>query len=334
MSVLAPERSVGVAARATTRVTLGYVPLNDAAPLILARALGYFVRDGLDVTLSAEPSWANIRDKLAVGAIDGAHMLASLPMAMSLGLTGLRRSIVTGLELSSGGNAITLGEPLLERMAAPTAGALADAIRAGGTIPRLAMTFPSGTHHYELRHWLAAGGVDPDRDVELVTIPPPRMVAALESGIIDGFCVGEPWNALAAERGIGRVVSTKGATHLDLPEKVLGVTEDWAVANQAAHRALVKSLVDVKRWLDQPGHRHDAAKVMADHLDAPLAVIERTLGDPSIHGFGGRAPDPEGLAWYGREMIRWGHLPADAAVAAAARALIRDDLVPSAEFRA
>src|SRR5512135_2909306 len=217
-----------------TPLRLGFIPLSDCAVLAVALEKGFFRRHGLDVTLLREMSWATLRDKVAVGALDGAQMLAGMPIAAAVGIDPIARPLITAFSLDLNGNAITVSTALWERMVAAdpestrmrpvTAAALRcviDADRRRGAPPlRFAMVYPFATHNYELRYWLAAGGVDPDVDVHMSVVPPPRMVEALESGRIDGFCVGEPWNSLAVERGLGRVVATKYEIWNNSPEKV------------------------------------------------------------------------------------------------------------------
>jgi nitrate/nitrite transport system substrate-binding protein len=203
-----------------TRLRIGFLPLSDCAVLAVALEKGFFRRHGVEVTLSREASWANIRDKVAVGALDGAQMLAGMPLAAAVGIDPIGRPLVTALSLGLNGNAITLSNALWARLVAAdphgtrerpmTAVALRQVIdddRAHGR-PLLcfAMVSPFSSHNYELRYWLAAAGIVPDRDVRLTVVPPPPMVDAMAQGSIDGFCVGEPWSSLAVQRGLGRLV--------------------------------------------------------------------------------------------------------------------------------
>jgi two-component system, oxyanion-binding sensor len=181
---------------ADSPLRLGYVPLTDAAPLLVADALNLFARHGVRVALSAEPSWATLRDKLAFGALDGAHLLGPMAIAAAVGAGGLTRRLAIGCGLARNGNAVVLSHALAEAAGAGDAplapDAFARAVRQCPEPPVLAVVFAHSSHHYLLRHWLAAGGLDPDADVRLTVVPPPRCAEALATGAIDGFCAGEP----------------------------------------------------------------------------------------------------------------------------------------------
>jgi ABC-type nitrate/sulfonate/bicarbonate transport system substrate-binding protein len=198
---------------------LGFIALNDCAPLVVAKEKGFFDGEGLSVDLSREASWANIRDKVAMGALDGAHMLGPLPIAVNLGLSGERTPMIAPMSLNLNGSAITISTALADAMraadpegmasrprsAAPLA-KVVEARRAAGQPPLVfAVVFPFSVHNYQVRYWMAAAGVDPDRDVRITAVPPARMTARLAAGDIDGFCVGAPWNAQAAARMIARI---------------------------------------------------------------------------------------------------------------------------------
>lgn len=205
------------------QITLGFIPLTDCAPLVIGHEKGFFEQYGLRVSLSKETSWANVRDKVAMGFLDGAQTLASMPIAMSAGNGPIEKPMISALTLDLNGNAITVSEALYQRMLAADPQAMQarplsaralktvlDADRQAGCEPlTFAVVFPTSTHNYELRYWMAAAGIDPDRDVRLEVIPPPQMVNAMRSGRIDGYCVGEPWNELAVKEGLGRVMITK-----------------------------------------------------------------------------------------------------------------------------
>lgn len=268
------------------RLTLGIVPLLDAALPIVAREGGFFAAEGLDVTLSRESAWSTLRDKLAAGMLDGAQLLAPLPLAMSLGASGPPCDVLAPLVLGRNGNTLVLSSYWAEGMATPLDGSpggrdpavnardFAERLRRrGAPRPRLAMVHPFSGHHYQLRDWLTLGGLDPDRDVELVALPPSRMVEALEQGRIDGFCVGEPWGSQAAQRGGGHVVATGAQLWPDHPEKMLGVTRDWAGRHPATLAAMIRALVAAADWLaEAPEHRRQARDWLAlpPYLDRAL----------------------------------------------------------------
>lgn len=271
--------SISVARPEKTDLRLGFVRLTDSAPLIIAQELGYFAEFGLDVELEAQSSWANIRDKVAVGHLDAAQMLAPMLFTTTLGLGGMRTPLLTGLSLSANGNAITLSNELAAEIVTPessfttTESARATSqrlnallhdqstpTRAGFT---LATVHPFSTHSILLRMWLHAGGIDPDKDVRMVVLPPEQMVDSLSRGIIDGFCVGEPWNSRAVQYGIGSMVATGYQIWNNAPEKVLGVTQTWHATHPASHLRLRLALMKSSQWLDAAEHREDAARILS-----------------------------------------------------------------------
>lgn len=308
------------------RLKLGLLPLADAAPLYVARELGYFAGQGLDVTLSVEASWAGLRDKLAAGMLDAAQLLAPMPLAAQLGVDHLGVPLETALTLSRNGNAITVSNALHARLDAPApepiaTGAalkrvLAEDRAAGRPLRTFAHVFPFSTHHYLLRDWLVDSGIDPDRDVKLVVVPPPLVLQALRDGRIDGYCVGAPWGYAAEVEGIGRRLL---ATHTIRPgcaEKVLGVTGDWALRHPEAHLALVAALIEAGRWLEQPGNRAAAAQMLIDDrlVDAPDECLRNALRDDHddplspqfIFGAGEMLlPHHDDARWFLAQMRRW-----------------------------
>lgn len=307
-----------------TSLRLGLLPLADAAPLVIAKARGFFARHGLDVELRVERAWAALRDKVAMGVLDAAQMLAPIPIAATLGLDGIAVPMVTALSLNLNGNAITVSRALHERMrahapahadAAQSARALARVLEADRKAhlppPVFAHVFPFSTHHYELRMWLASAGIDPDAHVRLCVVPPPRMVGELAAGRVDGFCVGAPWSEVATRLGLGVTVATKYAIWNNSPEKVLGVTRDWADAHPATHRAMVAALIEAARWLDLPEHRGVAAQLMIDNgwVQAPAETIRASLQmQPEglmFHRHAATFPWRSHAMWFALQMLRW-----------------------------
>jgi nitrate/nitrite transport system substrate-binding protein len=327
---------------------IGITPLTDSAPLVAAQELGLFARHGVRALLSLEPSWANIRDKLAAGVLDAAHALAPMPIAATLGVGPLQQPTLTALSLGLGGNAITVSTALLRAMEEADAAALvAPATRgralarvvaarraAGASRLRLATVFPVSMHAYELRYWLAASGIRPDRDVELCVVPPPRMVERLEAGAIDGFCVGEPWSSVAALRGSGAMLLTKHDIWQNAPEKVLAVNAAWAEANADAHLALLCALLEAAHWCDEPGNRGELALMLAGGVvDAPLVALTTSLAAPSFHCFARWAatfPWRSHAAWIVTQMLRWGQIEKAVDVRAVAAQVYRSDLYRAA----
>jgi nitrate/nitrite transport system substrate-binding protein len=341
-----------------TAIRLGFIPLTDCAPLVIAQEKGWFRKHGLAVELVREPSWANIRDKVALGLLDGGHMLAPMPLAATLGLGGLNRAIVTALSLDLNGNAITLSKALWQQMlqvdaqagAAPLAAAAAlrrviERRRTAGAAPLVfAAVFPYSMHNYLLRYWLAAGGIDPDADVRMVFVPPPLMVDNLAARRIDGFCVGEPWNHRAVDLGIGRIAATTGEIWSNHPEKVLGVAADWARRNPETHAALIAAIIEAGQWLDDPANRPEAARIIAaaPFVNAPEEIVALSLtgrlkpGDDEptralpafnlFHRCAANFPWLSHAEWMLVQMVRWGQLGADIDIPAVAARVYRPDL--------
>jgi len=254
------------------KLTLGFVPLLDAAPLIVAREQGFFRAEGLHVVLSREPSWSSLRDKVSVGLLQGGQMLSPMPLAATLGLGGLKTAMLTGLALSVNGNAITLASDLHQALIAQAGSAaspeqlsraLQQIVQQRHQPLRLATVYPYSSHHYQLHSWLRMGGIDPERDIKLIAVPPPRMTAQLRSGAIDGYCVGEPWNSLAELEGIGRITVTGYQLWPDAPEKVLGVTRRWAESHPSEHLALIRALLRAAQWIAAADNREPLMRLLA-----------------------------------------------------------------------
>jgi two-component system, oxyanion-binding sensor len=320
------------AASSAPGLRIGYVPLVDAAPLVVADALGLFAAAGVRVALSPERAWAAVRDKLAFGALDGAHLLAPMAVALAAGAGGLRRRLDVTLRLGRNGNAIVLSRALAEAIGpfAPpltaTAFARALMLRAeeGLPPPTLAAVFPHSSHNYLLREWLAGGGLDPDHDTRLVVVPPPQTARALAEGAIEGFCAGEPWGSHAAAIGAGRVTLTSGDIWPDHPEKVLAFREGLPHAEAVA---LTAAVIAAARWLDDPANNEAAAELMHARVFPALSPETVRLafeGRVAAQGSDGGArvlpaplrfrpatfARPEAASWWLRQMRRWSHLPA------------------------
>jgi ABC-type nitrate/sulfonate/bicarbonate transport system substrate-binding protein len=350
----------------TTSLQIGFIPLIDAAALIVAVEKGFTDADGLDVKLVREVSWSNVRDKLNIGLFDAAHILAPIPVASSLGLGHIKVPIVVPLTLNLNGNAITVsaalhaaimaeidGDPL-DPMA--TARALSRVVatrrRSGGEPLTFGMTFPFSAHNYQLRFWMAAGGVDPDEDVRLVVLPPPFMVDSIAGGQIDGFCVGAPWNSIAVDRGVGRILHFGSDIMQRAAEKVLAVREQWAAKNPQTLAALVRTLVHAAEFAEAPDNRAEVAQILAkpEYIGVDASVILRTLEgrlkiavDGTIRE-GDRylllakedtsSPDPLQAAWLFAQMVRWRQTRMSPEALKAAQGVFRPDLYEAAFGRA
>jgi ABC-type nitrate/sulfonate/bicarbonate transport system substrate-binding protein len=341
-----------------TDIRLGFIALNDAAPLIVAKEKGLFADEGLDVVLSREASWANIRDKVSVGLLDGAHMLAPMAIACSLGLSGPTTPMIAPFALNLHGSAITVSTALADAMRdldpAGMAGrprtarplrAVIEARRAAGeALLTLAVVFPFSMHNYELRYWLAEAGVDPDHDIRLVVAPPPRMAPRMASGEIDGFCVGAPWNALAVAEGSGEILTYAAEIWRGGPDKVFGVTADWATRHPRTLLALQRALLRAAVWCDEPENRAELSAILArgEYLGASVDIIRQSLvgspsfaaGEPSegsvdsiiFHRYAASFPWRSHAVWFLTQMLRWGQIDASVDIQAVAEAVYRPDL--------
>jgi len=345
----------------TNQITAGFMPLLDSAILIISKEMGFAEAEGIDLTLVRETSWANIRDRLAIGHFQVAHVLAPMPIACNLGLTPLIVPTIVPMALGLGGNAVTVSDALWTAMAAngsradfdpATAGrALKEVVskRAsqGQSVLRFAVVHPHSGHNYELRYWLAACGIDPSRDIEIVIVPPPLMVDALASGTIDGYCVGEPWNTAAALVGIGHIATVKAAIWRSSPEKVLGVSARWADENGDALSALLRALCRAAEWCGNAENRDDVARILAG---------KNYVGRPPewmLPALQGRLPDGDGGAkaiddffvpfakaatfpwkshalWFYSQMVRWGQVRHTTEHAHIARETYRPDIYRAA----
>lgn len=316
------------------RIRLGFIALNDAASLIVAEARGLFADEGLDVELSREVSWATMRDKMTVGALQGTHMLAPTALAMSLGVAGGDPiPLIAPFALALNGPAVTLSSRLAGAVGhdgrADGLARLVARRRTEGASPiTLAIVFPYSTHNYLLRDWLAAAGIDPDRDIRLVVAPPSRMTGLLVDGVVEGFCVTEPWDTAAVAAGAGMIAVRGSQIWPRTPDKVFAVTEAWADANPDALQALLRALARAAAWIDAPENRAELAVILAQpgYVAADAAVIERSLADMIFHADGASCPAPVHGGWLLTQMMRWGHLPADLDIPAIARRIYRPDL--------
>ena len=274
-----------------SQLRLGFLRLSDSAPVIMAQELGLYAKYDLEVVLQREVSWANLRDKLSTGDLDAAQMLAPLPLATALGAGGIRADVITGLVLSLSGNAITvnpaLSAQIAERGGRPatsarsTALALGEWCREQGDAAQL--TFASAhsfsCHTFLLRMWLQAGGINPDRDVRIIVLPPEQMVDSLARGVIDGYCVGEPWNSMAVQYGVGAVQASGYQIWNNGIEKVLGVLKSWHQNYPSTHLRLRLALMEACQWLAEPAHRAEAAAVLArpEYLDCAIDYLQPSL---------------------------------------------------------
>jgi ABC-type nitrate/sulfonate/bicarbonate transport system substrate-binding protein len=343
------------------QIIAGFMPLLDSAVLVAAKEKGFAAAEGIDLSLVRETSWANIRDRLAVGHFQVAHSLAPMPIAANLGLTPLAIPTIAPMALGLGGNAVTVSNALWARMAAHGAGPDFDPGIAGRALKqvvieratrsepslRFAVVHPYSGHNYELRYWLAACGIDPARDVEIVIVPPPLMADALEAGSIHGYCVGEPWSTAASLLGRGRIATVKAAIWRSSPEKVLSAGAQWAAGNADALGALLRALGRSAQWCGEAANRGELAQILSGkaylarppewmllglsgELDAGGGDIRRV--DDFFLPFAKAATFPwkSHALWFYSQMVRWGQVAHTPASAAIARETYRPDLYRAA----
>ncbi|PPS45034.1 nitrate ABC transporter ATP-binding protein [Chroococcidiopsis sp. TS-821] len=261
------QQAVAIARNGLEKVNLeiGFIPLTDCAPLVVAKEKGFFEKYGLDeVILSREPSWKAISEGVATRRLDAAQMTAGMPLAMTLGMGGKAPlPTITGLVLARNGNSITLSKRFYDEGVRTLADFKAAIARTPDKVHTLGMVHPASMHNLMLRYWLSSADIDPDLDVSLTVIPPPQMVSNLKAGNIDGYCVGEPWNSRAIKENLGFAI----ATDLDIwnghVEKVLGVREDWANQHPETHLALIKALLEACEYCDDRRNREEIVALLA-----------------------------------------------------------------------
>jgi two-component system, oxyanion-binding sensor len=337
---------------------VGFIPLMDCAPLAVAVEKGFAAEEGLDLRLVRETSWANIRDRVVVGHFDAAHMLGPMAIASTLGIGHLKVPMAAPLSLGLGGNAITVSLRVWDLMVAEGAALSADPRALGEALRNVvqarerankppftfAMVYPFSAHNYELRYWLAASGIDPDRDVRLVVIPPPLLVDAMREGQIDGFCVGEPWNSVAVSVGVGCIALPTTAIWKLSPEKVLGCRLEWTQRHPDRLQALVRSLYKAAVWCEQPENHSELARLLAEprFVGAPAEILLRGLSNRLCLQRGGEAESLPGFylpasheatfpwvshaLWFYSQMVRWGQVGFDPEHVSQVRATYRPDL--------
>jgi NitT/TauT family transport system ATP-binding protein len=344
------------------RLRIGFIPLVDAAALIVAVDMGFAAEAGVAIDLVREVSWSNVRDKLNIGLFDAAHLLAPLAVASSLGIGHIKVPLVTPFVLGLNGNAITVSPRLYDALAAAADGDLADPKVSASALARVVadrrrrhaeplvfgMTFPFSTHNYQLRFWMAAGGVDPDEDVRLVVLPPPYMVESLANAQVDGFCVGAPWNSVAVDLGVGRILHLGCDVLSYAPEKSLALRATWVAAHGDAVQNLLRALDRATAVINDPARLDEVTALLAkpdrvgvspELIGAALQGRLRLAADGpvreaknymSIGTDGAARPQPVHAAWLYAQMVRWGQTTPSADLLAAAKASFRPDLYDAA----
>lgn len=355
-------------------VKLGFIKLTDMAPLAIAQEKGFFEDEGLQVQLEAQANWKVNLDRVITGELDGAHMLAGQPIGATIGF-GTKADVITPLSMDLNGNAITVSNAIWEEMkkhvemdggkpkhpiSAAALKPVIEQLRGQGKTFNMGMVFPVSTHNYELRYWLAAGGIHPGfyspdnssgqilAEALLSVTPPPQMPATMEAGTIMGYCVGEPWNQAAVFKGIGVPVITDDEIWKNNPEKVFGVTKKWADENPNTLLAITKAMIRACMWLDEGNgkNRAEAVKILskAEYVGADEKVIANSMTGTFEYEKGDKRPVPDfnvffkyfatypfysDAVWYLTQMRRWGQIPAaqtDDWYAETAKKVYRPDL--------
>jgi ABC-type nitrate/sulfonate/bicarbonate transport system substrate-binding protein len=342
-------RMSSIVAKPKRMLRLGFVPLTDCAPLVMAQELGAFKKYGLNVALSRELGWATIRDKIIHGELDAAHAVAGMPVAATLGLGSIPCECLTGLVLNLNGNAITISQQLWQNHIRDAATLRAEITKQRG---RKVFTFgivaAFSSHHFLLRNWLKSAGIEPS-EVRIVVVPPPQMVANLKAGHLDGFCVGEPWNSVAVRSGEGVVLGVSAELDPLHPEKVLMVRREFAQQQQSQHLALIAALLEACAYCDQPANHEHVSKVLArpEWVNVPAEVLRLGLGGPlqlarnqtrmvpdffAFHRHDANEPSADKAGWVLRNLRSSGLCPEPGLLnAALGRRIFRTDIFLAAQ---
>ncbi|OUL34527.1 CmpA/NrtA family ABC transporter substrate-binding protein [Nostoc sp. 106C] len=349
----APAANVSTAANApkieTTKAKLGFIPLTDAAPIIIAKEKGFFAKYGMtNVEVIKQKSWPVTRDNLKIGSagdgIDGAHILSPMPYLMTI---NDKVPMYLLARLNTNGQAISVANKLKDLKVGLESKGLKEAAakaKADKKAMKLAITFPGGTHDLWMRYWLAAGGINPDQDVVLEPVPPPQMVANMKVGTIDAFCVGEPWNAQLVNQKLGYSALVTGELWKDHPEKAFAMRKDWVDKNPNAAQALLMAVLEAQQWCDKPENKEEMCKICSDRKYFNVAaadILERAKGNIDYgdgrkqQNFSDRMkywadnasyPYKSHDTWFLTEEIRWGYLPKDTKVKEIVNQVNKEDL--------
>jgi nitrate/nitrite transport system substrate-binding protein len=338
-----------------TKAKLGFIPLTDCSPLVIAKVKGFFAKYGMpDVEVVKQASWGTTRDNLDLGSeaggIDGAHILTPMPYQISLGTVTMghkKLPMYVLARLNLDGQGISLAKTYKEmdvRLdSAPLKQKIAEA-DAEGRVFKVAVTFPGGTHDLWMRYWLAAGGIDPDREAATMVVPPPQMVANMRVDNMEAFCVGEPWNALLVNRKIGYSALTTGEMWKGHPEKAFAMSAEWVDKYPKATMALLKAVLEAQMWCDKPENKEEMAKITAENKwikTKPQAIVGRAKGtfdygdgrvvknSPHLMKFWrdhASYPFKSHDTWFVTENIRWGYFPPETDIKKLVDAVNREDL--------
>ncbi|MCB9496021.1 MAG: nitrate reductase maturation protein NarM [Fibrobacteria bacterium] len=304
---------------------IGFIPLADCAPLVVASEMGHFAAQGLEVELSKAQTWEQVRSKLERGDFQAAHLPATLPILAALGIGGSRDSLCTAWVLSQTGNAITLSNRL-RSAGIGDARDLARWMESNAEILKFGIVHPSSTHELMIREWLSSGGLEIGPRIQLLVSPPQEMVRRMREGLLDGFCAGEPWNQRATTSKLGEIVALGEDVMSPGVEKVLAVRRAWHEENPSLHAALLRALDAASKWLDDPAHLDEAAALIAGKrfvntqetllrsalarkLNAGRGRIATGSGFLRFSGPGVNLPRAADFRWFLERLVYWGHVP-------------------------
>lgn len=355
-AILAGTGSLGIASSAwaagsdkpeLTEVKIGFIPLTDCAPIAVAAEMGFDKKYGIKITPSKEASWAGVRDKLISGELHASHVLYGLVYGVELGIGGVQKDMAVLMTLNQNGQGITLANQIKDK-----------GVKDGVTLKRLldnenrdyifAHTFPTGTHAMWLYYWLSTYGIHPLKDVKTIVVPPPQMVANMRIGNMDGYCVGEPWNARAIYDKLGFTVATSQDIWADHPEKVLGTTAEFVQKHPNTTRAILMAVLEACRYIDATANRPAVAKLISGkaYVNAPAEVIEGRFLGHYDNGIGRKWEDPHYMRffndgkvtypylsdgmWFMTQFRRWGLIKSDPDYVAVAEKVNRSKLYAEA----
>jgi nitrate/nitrite transport system substrate-binding protein len=331
-------------------VTFGFIALTDCSPIVIAHEKGFFKKYGINATIRKGANWAAIRDMLSTGETQATHMLIGMPLASTMGLLSApKKPMVIPWLLNRNGQGISLKNEFKGKVGADPKALkpFVDQAKKLGEPLTFAMTFPPGTHAMWMRYYLAAGGINPDKDVNLITIPPPQMVANMKIGKMDGFCVGEPWNARAIADKVGYTSVTTQDMWKDHPEKVCAFTEEFAEKNPKTVKAILKALHEASVWLDQMENRSELCDIISkpNYVGAAKEVILGRLLGELDYGDGRKVTDTHPMhfslrncnfpqekfaLWWLTQFRRWGMTSGAPDYQGVAKKVMRGDLYTEA----
>ena len=332
------------------KMNFGIIALTDCSPIVIAHEKGLFKKFGIQSTVTKGANWAAIRDNLSSGSIQATHMLIGMPLASTMGLLGSpKKPMVIPWLLNRNGQAITLKSEWKGKVGADPKALkpYIDQAKKLGEPLTFAQTFPPGTHAMWMRYYLAAGGIDPDKDISLIVVPPAQMISNMKIGKMDGFCVGEPWNARSISDGIGFTSVSTQDMWKDHPEKVCAFTEEFAEKNPKTVKAVLKALHEASVWLDQLENRPEQCAIVAKatyiNCDAKTILGRlqgkyeygdgRTLQDPHYMHFSVRNcnyPQPKYAKWFMSQYRRWGMVTGAPDYEGVTKRVMRTDLYEEA----